>query len=422
VSNWLPARWALWSAPSAVLGYVLVVDALALTVVAASFIGLDVRSDDWIRFAALVVGSALHIEAGREIERLREVVAEGSAYVNLKSMWIFAGILILPPPLAVGVIAASYVHSWARLRRSPPHRGFFSASTVILGSAVATMCLRAINPDNHPGFAGGFIGLIAVTAAALPYWLINYALVIGAVLLSSPNANARKALGQLSDQLIVAGAMGLGISTAALLLYQPWLSVALLVTVLGLHRALLVGQFQFAARTDPSTGLANTMFWHQIAAKELERAHNTNTPLGVLYLDLDHFKNVNDTYGHLAGDQILKSIAVELKQEIRTDDLVGRLGGEEFAILLPNTSADDTLLTAERIRRRIANLATTVTTPAGDTIVDGLTCSIGAASYPVSGQDLDVLLMAADTATYAAKESGRNRVVTAPSRTPGQLS
>ncbi|MFC9691068.1 diguanylate cyclase [Kribbella sp. NPDC056951] len=422
MSKWLPTRWALWSAPSVVLGYVLIVDALALAVVGVSFIDLDVRSDDWIRFAALVVGSALHVEAGREIERLREVVSEGSTYVNLKSMWIFAAILILPPPLAIAVIAVSYVHSWARLRRSPPHRGYFSASTVVLGSAVAVMCLRTINPDNDPGFAGGLIGLIAVTAAALAYWLINFALVVGAVLLSNPDANASKALGQLSDQLIVAGAQGLGISTAALLMYQPWLSVALLITVLGLHRALLVGQFQFAARTDQSTGLANTMFWHEIAAKELERAQNTNTPLGILYLDLDHFKNVNDTHGHLAGDQVLKAIAAELKHEIRTDDLIGRLGGEEFAILLPNTSSADTLHTAERIRHRISSLVVTVTAPTGTTLVDGLTCSIGAATYPTAGHSLDVLLMAADTATYAAKESGRNRVVTAPNRTPGQLS
>jgi len=405
-----------------VLGYVLVVDALALTVIGASFIGLEVHSHDWIRFGALVMGSVLHVEAGREIERLRVVVSEGTTYVNLKSMWMFAAILILPPPLAVAVIAVSYIHSWARLRRSPPHRGFFSASTVILGSAVATMCLRTVNPDNHPAFAGGFIGLVAVTAAALAYWLINFALVVGAVLLSNPDANASKALGQLSDQLIVAGAIGLGVSTAALLMYQPWLSVALLITVLGLHRALLVGQFQFAARTDPSTGLANTMFWHEIAAKELERAQNTHSQLGVLYLDLDHFKAVNDTYGHLAGDQVLKAIAAELKHEVRTDDLVGRLGGEEFAILLPSTSADDTFRTAERIRRRVASLAIPVNTPSGDTLVDGLSCSIGAATYPAAGQDLDVLLMAADTATYAAKESGRNRVVTAPSRAPGQLS
>ena len=112
----------------------------------------------------------------------------------------------------------------------------------------------------------------------------------------------------------MAGALGLGIATAALLLDQPWLTVTLLITVLGLHRSLLVGQFQSAARTDPQTGLMNTVFWHEIAAKEFERAEHDNTSLGVLYLDLDHFKTINDTYGHPAGDQILKAIAAELKR------------------------------------------------------------------------------------------------------------
>src|SRR4051794_11371548 len=79
-----PTRWALWSAPSVVIGYVLAVDLLALAVLAASFIGVDIVAGDWVRFAVLAVGSAIHIEAGREIERLRRSAAEGTPYVNLK--------------------------------------------------------------------------------------------------------------------------------------------------------------------------------------------------------------------------------------------------------------------------------------------------------------------------------------------------
>ncbi|QNE16648.1 GGDEF domain-containing protein [Kribbella qitaiheensis] len=407
-------HWALWSAPSAVIGYVLAIDLLAIGVVAASFVGVDIASGDWIRFGVLAVGSAIHIEAGREIERLRRSAAEGTPYVNLKGMWTFAGVLVLPPPLAVAIIALSFLHSWYRLRRIAPHRTVFSTSTVVLAAAAAAVCLYAINPGSDLRYAGGLVGLIAVVAAATAYWFVNYALVIGALLLSNPDSTARKVLGRLSDQFIVAGALGLGIATAALLMDQPWLTVTLLITVLGLHRSLLVGQFQFAARTDPQTGLTNTVFWHEIATKELERAQHDHTSLGVLYLDLDHFKAINDTYGHPAGDQVLKAIAAELKREIRTDDLVGRLGGEEFAILLPKTSEDETAQAAERIRRRVAALSITVTTNSGSTTVDGLTCSIGAATYPAAGDRLDVLLLAADTATYAAKNAGRNRVVTAP--------
>ncbi|WP_185447150.1 GGDEF domain-containing protein [Kribbella qitaiheensis] len=396
------------------VGYVLAVDALAIAVLGGSLVGVDIASGDWIRFAALAAGSAIHIEAGREIDRLRWSAAEGATYVNLKAMWVFASVLILPLPLAIAITALSYLHSWSRLRRSAPHRNVFSASTVVLASAAAVVCLTTLNPDGHPGYTGGAIGLVAVSVAATAYWFINYTLVVGAVVLSNPDSSARKALGQLSDQFLVAGAIGLGITTAALLIYQPWLAVAQLITVLGLHRALLVGQFQTAARTDSNTGLANTVFWHEIATKELERARNNHTPLGVLYLDLDHFKAINDTHGHLAGDQVLKAVAAELKHDVRTGDLVGRLGGEEFAILLPNASPDETTNAAERIRRRIAGLVITVTTQRGPATVDGLTCSIGAATYPTAGHTLDGLLLAADTATYTAKSSGRNRVITAP--------
>jgi diguanylate cyclase (GGDEF)-like protein len=418
-ASWSLARWALWSAPPVVLGYVLAVDLLALVILTTTAGLVDVGSADWIRLAVLAAGSAIHVEAARGIERLREVAAEGMPYVNLKGMWTFAGVLILPPPLAITLIALTYLHSWFRLRRITPHRWFFSASTIVLASAAAAICLTVISPATYPGYPAGPLGLVAVTAAGLAYWFVNFALVVGAVLLSNPTGTARNALGRLSDQLIVCGSLGLGVAIAVMLQHEPWSVAVLLFTVLGLHRALLVGQFQTAARTDPNTGLANTVFWHEMASKELERALRTSTSLGVLYLDLDHFKSINDTYGHLAGDQVLKAVAEELDREVRTDDLVGRLGGEEFAILLPKTTTDETAQAAERIRRRIAGLVVSVTTERGPATVDNLTCSIGIATYPAAGRTLDELLLAADTATYAAKSAGRNQVVTAPGDAPG---
>lgn len=413
-ASWSPARWALWSAPPVVLGYVLAIDLLAFAILAATAQLVDVTASDWNHLAILAVGSAVHVEAARGIERLREVAAEGVPYVNLKGMWTFAGVLILPPPLAITLIALTYAHSWFRLRRVTPHRWFFSAATIVLAGAAGAVCLAVISPAPYPGYPSGPIGLVAVSVAGLAYWFVNYALVVGAVMLSNPNGTARSALGRLPDQLIVAGSLGLGVAIAVLLVDEPWSVVVLLLTVLGLHRALLVDQFQAAARTDPNTGLANTVFWHDIARKELARAERTNTPLGVLYLDLDHFKAVNDTYGHLAGDQALKAVASELRHELRADDLVGRLGGEEFAVLLPNTTPEATSAAAERIRRRIESLIVDVTTDRGPATVDGLTCSVGAATYPDAGRALDELLLAADTATYTAKKAGRNRVITAP--------
>jgi diguanylate cyclase (GGDEF)-like protein len=411
---WMPTKWALWSQPRSVLGYVLTIDVITVAVVATTFDLVAVTSSDWIRLLVLGAGSAIHLEAARDIERLRKVGAEGIPYVNLKGMWTFAGVLILPPPLAVLLIVSTYVHSWLRIRRVPPYRSAFTASTLVLAGAAGAVVLAAIRPGIYPGYPPGPLGLLAVVAAGLAYWFVNYALVAAAIVLSNPGSPGRNALGLLSDQLIVAGSLGLGVATAALLLSQPWTVAVLLLTILGLHRALLVDQFQTASRTDPKTGLANGAFWHEIARREFAGAERTSSPLGVLYLDLDHFKTVNDTYGHLAGDQALKAVADELRHEIRGDDQVGRLGGEEFAILLPQTSAADTALTAERVRRRLAGLTVTITTAAGPVLCNMITCSIGVATFPESGGSLDELQISADLAMYQAKHAGRNRVVTAP--------
>ncbi|WP_165547297.1 sensor domain-containing diguanylate cyclase [Kribbella sindirgiensis] len=412
--GWSPARWALWSQPRSVLGYVLAVELITVVVVASTFDLVSVTGGDWIRLLVLAGGSAIHLEAARDIERLRKVGAEGIPYVNLKGMWTFAGVLILPPPLAAALILSTYLHSWLRVRRVPPYRSVFTATTLVLAGAAGAVVLATIRPGVYPGYPSGPLGLVAVVAAGLAYWFVNYALVAGAIMMANPDSPGRNALGRLSDQLIVAGSLGLGVATAALLLSQPWAVAVLLLTILGLHRALLVEQFQTASRTDPKTGLANAAFWHEIARREFAGAERTNSRLGVLYLDLDHFKAINDTYGHHAGDEALKAVAAELRHEVRDNDLVGRLGGEEFAILLPQTSAADTTLAAERIRRRIAGLAVTVAAPNGPVLCGPITCSIGAATYPESGTSLDELQMAADLAMYQAKDAGRNRVVAAP--------
>ncbi len=410
-------NWELWSIPPVLLCYVLAVDALALAAPAVA-VGIDpIDSTDLVRFAILAVGSAIHIEAARGIERLREVAAEGLPYVNLKGMWTFAAVLLLPPPLAFALIVSTYLHSWLRLNRVRTYRLVFTTATVVLGSAAAAIVLQALSPDGYPGFPSGPIGLVVLVLAGLVYWCVNYGLVIGAVLLSSPETKARQMLtDHLTDHFIGLGSLGLGAATAVLLLHEPWSVAVLLVTVLGLHQGLLVGQFQAAARTDAKTKLANAVFWHEMAARELERATSTKSPLSVLYVDLDRFKPINDTYGHDAGDLVLKRVALEIEEATRADDLVGRLGGEEFAVLLPSTTPADAAEIAERVRGRIAGLRVTVPGDHGQSaVIDQLTCSVGVATFPDAADTLQLLVKAADQAQYAAKRGGRNRIVIAPS-------
>jgi diguanylate cyclase (GGDEF)-like protein len=433
----------VWSNPVPVLVYVLAVDTLAAGVIAAATLqatgstgstgstgtptGLAgaVTGTDLVRLLVLVLGSAVHVEAARGIERRRELLAEGVSYANLKGMWTFAGAVVLPLPLAAVLIATTYAHSWCRLRRVTPHRWVFSAASVRLSAATAAVLLDAIAPAGHGasgagegGFPSGPLGLLALMVAGLAYWFLNYAMVIVAMLLSSPNATAGQVLGRLSDQLIVAGSLGLGVATAALLIHEPWIVAVLVVTVLGLHYGLLAGQFETASQLDAKTRLLNPVWWNELATKQLARAKRTGQSVGLIFVDMDHFKHVNDTCGHLAGDQVLKTIAAALKRETRADDLLCRHGGEEFAVLLPDVDPAELAHAAERLRRLVAGQVITVDTDRGKITLDQLSCSVGTAIYPQDGTELDTLTLAADTAMYAAKAAGRNTVKHAPA-TPG---
>lgn len=165
----------------------------------------------------------------------------------------------------------------------------------------------------------------------------------------------------------------------------------------------LVGQLASAARTDALTGLANRRDLEDRFAPELERSTRTGRPLSILVLDLDWFKEFNDRFGHSAGDRALVRLAEALRRATRTSDVVARLGGEEFAVLAPETDEPEGLLLAERLRAEVK------TTFARET--EKMTVSCGVATFPVHGITAGELLHAADRALYEAKEAGRDRSI-----------
>jgi diguanylate cyclase (GGDEF)-like protein/PAS domain S-box-containing protein len=162
------------------------------------------------------------------------------------------------------------------------------------------------------------------------------------------------------------------------------------------------------ALTDYLTNLSNRRYFMQRGAEEFKRAQRNNQPLALMMLDIDEFKKVNDSYGHEAGDQALQQVAAVMKSSLREIDLLGRLGGEEFAVLLPDTSEQDAVVLAERVRQSIANMS--FETP-GQVLSNPITISIGVAVISDEMSSIDDLLRKADAALYRAKQSGRNRVV-----------
>ncbi|MBI5165622.1 MAG: diguanylate cyclase [Magnetospirillum sp.] len=172
-------------------------------------------------------------------------------------------------------------------------------------------------------------------------------------------------------------------------------------------RKLLEGELRRLATTDPLTGAANRRQFMAIAEQEAERSARYRRPLAVLMLDIDHFKVVNDTHGHAVGDEVLKAVADACRAGLRDVDLLGRLGGEEFAVLLPETPLPGAIDVAERLCQAVARRA--VPLPGGAQI--RVTASLGVATYRGDAAQVDQLLARADAALYRAKAEGRDRVI-----------
>lgn len=393
------------------VGYVLTVDLAAAVVAAGMTLAIPASRADLFRFGLLVAGAIVHHEAVRTIELLRERAVGSGLVTNLKSLWIFAAVLSVPPSLVFAVTAVVYVHAWYRTSPGTLYRKLFSGATMVLAPASSIAVLQLTGSDEYPIIPHGLPGLVVLIAAGTTFWLVNYALVVGAVILSDPHQPARRALGNPSNQVVVAASLGLGVALTAMLAWEPWLVTILMITVIALHRSLLLPHFQQAARTDSRTGLLTAGFWHEVAVKELERAGRIAAPIGLLMLDLDHFASFTDRMGHLVGDQLLRAVADELRQQSRPDDLVGRFGGDEFVMLLPGAEVGRIEKIADQIRQRIARMSVPVRSSNDELIVvQGLSVSIGAAASPEHGTELDRLLLAADAALTTAKAAGRNQI------------
>jgi two-component system, cell cycle response regulator len=177
---------------------------------------------------------------------------------------------------------------------------------------------------------------------------------------------------------------------------------------LALNNADLNAEVARLAASDSLTGLANRRQLSSALMREAARTGRTKEPLSLAVIDIDHFKDINDTFGHLVGDEVLRQVADAMARSVRDGDLVARYGGEEFAIVLPNCASEGALAVVERVRAAIGVAAT----------VTKVTVSAGIATSTGEGSDSEGLMAAADGALYASKRAGRDRVTVASARPP----
>jgi diguanylate cyclase (GGDEF)-like protein len=407
--------WPWWRLPPVLRLYVAVPPVAALFVMADAAALTDWHATDVAKFLLLVCCALISVASTPRIP----YVSSSGMTRDFSTAWVLPAAILLPPIYAALMPVPIYVLMQWRVHRGVVYRRVFTAATISLGYFSASLLFRAF-PSSVAGGAVGS-GMHALTWAAVVVLCevmggrSHHLLLVGAIKLSDPTAKLtdmewnREALqGDFAE-------IDLAVLITFVLAISPVLAVfAVPTVVLFVRRFMMHAQLVAQSRIDAKTGLLNVSTWEREAEGELYRAVRTRSPMAVALIDIDHFKAVNDTHGHLVGDRVLRAIGEALTSQLRAYDRAGRFGGEEFVLLLAQTTQDDAYRIAERLRNHVADMAVPVNGDL-DAVAVRLTISIGVTAIASdTGCELTDLLAAADSALYKAKQTGRNKVAVAP--------
>jgi len=404
--------WKLWELPAKALLLVLGVEFVTVVATVRAIADSSWSGLHFGRFLLMLMLGIAYFELTYQLHRMRSSFGRDKL-VELNSVWTFAAVILLPLGYTIGLVIGLFAFAGLRRRqqRGTPHRLAYSAAVLVLTAVAAHAVAVRLNPGlaalpSGPSAAG------AIAASAAVFIVLNVALVATVIFLAAGPMPLRDLIPARDELGLEVATLVLGVLTAEMIHDQVWLTPAVLILMLLLQRSSLVAQLQVAATTDTKTGLLNATAWQELAQRELLRAQRDSSPCAVMLLDLDHFKQVNDTVGHISGDHALKAVAEALNRELRGYDAVARFGGEEFVVFLNDLTLLDARQVAERTLSRIRAVTVSGKKPGGPQV--SLTASIGLAAYPDHGSDLTDLLEAADSALYAAKRSGRDQVSEPP--------
>ncbi|HEY3733665.1 MAG TPA: GGDEF domain-containing protein [Streptosporangiaceae bacterium] len=403
--------WQAWSLDEPLRSLLLAVIAIAATATAVAPAHTRWHASDAAIFAALLACGAITIESSRGV---REV--HGTVGRDLQTVWYLTMAITLPPVYAMlAPIPLGAYRLW-RVRSGLMYRRVFSNATLSLAYGAASVIFRAFprsvaGPRPEAGLhVLAWTGLVA--GCGVVAWMINNGFLLGAIKLCDRQARVGDMFANreaFTSDLIE---LTLAVSLSLVVAINPVLMALSLPSIVLYRRYLMHSQLVTQARIDAKTGLLNAGTWQHEAEVEFARAQRTGMPLAVAMVDIDHFKTVNDTVGHLAGDRVLRGIAGSLRENLRSYDLTGRFGGDEFAILFPQTKLNEARRISERLRDKIAGDPVVIEDGTHAGYIFRLTVSIGVAASDGSQRSFDELIAIADAALETAKRAGRNRVAT----------
>lgn len=409
------SKWALWANPVCLVCLIALANCVALGVCVFGVANVELDADNSAKFVAILTLAVLFDEIEHSVSQFLRRLGD-SRYTDISSVWTIAATLALPLGQAVIFLTIYRLYLWFRHQRSdgkPLYRQLYTAAALVLCVAIAQRAFTFVHTLNvHNGSSASSVTIaLAYLLAVIVFTLVNDLLVGLAVRLSTGTRRLSDLVGDFDEKMLEVATLCLGVFVAFSADRDPLLVFFAIPLTLVLQRAALVRKLEEDASTDPKTGLLNAPTWHRVGTRELARAEREGEPVSVLIFDLDRFKDVNDTFGHLVGDQAILAMANLLKAELRDYDSVARFGGEEFVALLPKTDADAAFHVAERIRAQVLRIRLETGVEPGPR----LSVSVGLACFPEFGGSMDQLLQSADTALYTAKNSGRNRVVVSTS-------
>ncbi|HSB37496.1 MAG TPA: diguanylate cyclase [Gaiellaceae bacterium] len=381
-------------------GYFFVVAAATMATVVPLLSRLSPHTPGWATFVILGATAA--------VAQLFVVRTPRNQSYHTTIVFLIPAAMLLPPELVALIGVVMHIPEWLK-NRSAWYIQIFNICNWTLSMLAAYAAFHGIlqiAPGSHVEYA------LAGLSAAAAIVAVNHLLMAPMLHLARGHSLRESGLfsfPSLSTDLVLAM---LGVALGAFWVRNPWLIPFSVAPLLLIHRSLSVPQLQEEARVDPKTGLFNARHFAAALNEELLRAERFERPLSLVMADLDLLRDINNTYGHLAGDAVLRGIAEVFRAQLRHYDVPARFGGEEFAILLPETPPEQAFEIAERIRRTVAARAFDVETSSEPIRA---TVSIGVAGFPRDGSDANELIHQADLAVYRAKLQGRNRVLDASS-------